>query len=168
MASSITPANGTAFGTANIKPDSDEEIVALWGQNIGDNLAYLAASPKMAIQMGPSAIYMEESSNPMQIVGSSAFLFSRFHGTLVGTFSCDVPFGANLSSAGFSAKYDGTTITSGADVDNQERPFRKAISHFPTGSDGKPIPVTVTVWGTSASSSPVELQFIGLVAWLEV
>ena len=167
MATNLGSTDGGVWNTANMKPEANDQTDALWAQNMADNTAFLAYQPKQALVMGPAAVFHDTTNKPLQIVGSSSFILDKNYGTLVGTFSADIPYGG-LTTEHYTVKYDGTTISTDSDVDDIEVPFRVPISHFPAGSQGKPIPVTISMWGTVSGNSNTELQLRGLTAWMEI
>ena len=87
MASDIT--NGVDFNKTNMKPDPDEEISALWGQNIADNTGYLYYKPELICNTTASLDiyngYTDSSGNRPRSMGTLSFRKDPSFDTIVGT-----------------------------------------------------------------------------------
>ena len=111
MASNIT--DGVSFNITNMKPDPDEEISALWGQNIADNTGYLYYKDEFAgnfhgafIQkwVGGSEIYFSNSIDDQKLFFTKTEPFDYLNGTMF--FAWD---GNHADDSGtFNISVDGT------------------------------------------------------------
>jgi len=168
MATDFGSANGTAWNTSNMKPEPDDQIDALWGQNIADDLAYIAYKPKIAIQMGPSSIWNTDNQAALLITGTQQFLYDDNYGTLCGTYNFSQA-GGIANGGDFDLYMDvGTVIKTTTDISNTRLGFRQTISHFPTGSVNKPIDISFKLAGTKQTAAVTTFTFNGLTAWFEI
>jgi len=170
MATNLGTANGTVFNTANMKPESDDQTDALWGQNLADNLAYLRINGinKPVIQMGPTLIESSASGETIEITGTQQFLFNDWIGTLCGTYNYGTYGIGAFTSDGFNAYVDrGTVITEDTGEVEKRAGFRIPISHFPAGSNGKSIDVSFTLYGELTGANQSGLILKGFTSWLE-
>ena len=163
MATNLSSANGTAYNTVNMKPDSDDQGDVLWAQNLSDNTAFSAYKKEPAFAMGPwSSGFSAASGEIKQLDGTTQYLHNKNMGTLSGT--CHFT-NTGMANESMVLKFDGTTIISDSGFSGTVIAFNHPISGFPTGSHGIPIDVTLTFFGTSDSASDI-LKFQGVNAWL--
>ena len=166
MATNLGSANGTSFNTANMKPEPNDQVDSLWGQNIADNQAYLRWRKSLAVSMGPTALRLNDDNESGEFRGTCYFIYDSSFGTLAGKLRYS--FDGNFSGAEyFRAAFDGTNIEFDTGIlSDTDVTFAKSISHFPEGSHGEPIPVTIRMYGT-ANENNVTFSFEGLTAWLQ-
>jgi len=168
MATDLSSANGTIFNTSNMKPEVDDQTDALWGQNLADNLAYLRRQNKPAAQMGPSVIESVSSGETIEITGTQQFLFSEWMGTLCGTYDYGTYGIGEFTSDGFDAYFDNGSVITEDNGDVEKRAgFRVPISHFPSGSHGKPIDISFRLFGELTTTAQSGLILKGFTSWLE-
>lgn len=102
MASSIT--SSAAFTTTNMKPAADEQIDALWGQNIADNTGYVY----YRTIPGPS-FHSGGINNAGGGTRSGTFYFRKEAGfaTMMGSISGTL---ANVTNQQIYVRINGTTV----------------------------------------------------------
>lgn len=156
MASSITSA--AAFATANMKPVPDEQIDALWGQNVADNTGFLYYRKLfgpcchligVANNLTHGTFVFEKAHGHTQFVGSlNGTVQANSYGSLTlwvnGTNVFQKVFDFTSSGVGtrFKASF-GTALTGMTDGNFYE--FSWALGANITGGD--PF-VDITTWQT--------------------
>ena len=96
-----------SFNTGNMKPESGEQIDAVWGGNIADNTAYNKYRRKPVFGMGPSIVPLSGYSQIYQEVHFPVELsFTHLHGT--GSLEFDPGSPVGIASA--DLWIDGTRV----------------------------------------------------------
>lgn len=123
MAINLGTQHGTAFNIANMKPLADEEMVALWGQNLLDNIAYLWTREVKAWDMIACGKKPGNTPTGDTFSGTAYFRQPRGHNQITGTFtkesasSGDVDFfiqGTEISQGPFT--WDSSNVAAGAEI----------------------------------------------------
>ena len=83
MASDIT--TGASFNKTNMKPSPDEEISALWGQNMADNTGFLYYHPIPVCTI--NANHEADDAVNAYAIGTVHFMKTPRFNTLVGTLT---------------------------------------------------------------------------------
>jgi hypothetical protein len=100
MANSITSV--ASFATANMKPVPDEQIDALWGQNIADNTGFLRASGQAHMNwVGTDGRATTTTSNSnLFLVGSfvNPVFIGQNHNTMCGTVDLGIQWSSIAST----------------------------------------------------------------------
>ena len=91
MALNFGTANGTRYHTTNMKPEADEQIDALWGQNLLDNYAFVWAKPEKVFEFGPSVLQLDGATESVGTIrGTSLFYYHGPRSRLDGTANINI------------------------------------------------------------------------------
>lgn len=161
MASNIT--TSAAFTGSLMRPAPDEEIDALWGQNMADNTGYLYYRPYPSVQFNLQNLGSLPAIIAGGVSGTKSFFKLPEYGTLFGSYNVDVR-GPNGATRAFFDIYVGSNkIISGTSATSQV-----FTSYFSTSiswaTKWQSIPVTVQIRHIPAANDLLtQLDFI---SWL--
>lgn len=106
MATNLGSTDSTSFNTTNMKPESGEQIDALWAQNIGDNLSYLFwGMERKAFDL---SVQNDLEGRATDVDGTAFWTKISSHDTLHGTYVFDWASTGDLGNGTFYL--DGTVI----------------------------------------------------------
>lgn len=140
MALNFGTENGTRYYTSNMKPEPDEQIDALWGQNLIDLVAFTWAKPYKVFDFAPAILTMEASGNNQSgtIIGTSKFFYQEPYTHIRGTFGYRIDKD-NTNGANGTLYIDGTVVsTVNGDTNGNYYldGFDFDCSHFKTTGNG--------------------------------
>jgi len=141
MALNFGTANGTRYHTTNMKPESNEQIDALWGQNLLDNYAFVWSQPVKVFDFAPGMFgyNLTQSNAPAGTLnGTTKFWYREPYTHIRGTLSYLIENAAGQDVAG-TIYIDGTDVAklSGNTQDTLYKVgFDFDCSHFKTTGNG--------------------------------
>lgn len=158
MATDLSESNGTAFNTNNMKPESANQTDALWGQNVGDNLASLWIRDNLlaSITLVPIKSMNQDTEGTYKFKQHAAF--GTIYGTVSGTF-----YNAAGAIDYFRLYIDGTEVLSGTLTSGGVTSFSETftfssthlthgqmydISFFMENSDEEDTRISGNIWQT--------------------
>lgn len=158
MANPIT--NTAAFATANMKPAPDEQIDALWGQNIADNTGYLYFKKVF----GPSFHLdgLNQSLTHGTFVFEKAQGHSQFAGSLNGTVQRNTYGSLTLRMNGTIVSQDLWDLSSSSTGTRVKKSFGTSLAGL---TDGVFYEFT---WAFGVSTSSYGNPFMDITTWQSI
>ena len=139
MALNFGTQNGTRYYTSNMKPEADEQIDSLWGQNLLDNYAFVWSQPVKVFDFAPGRLSaISGASLKGTLIGTTKFWYREPYTHIRGTFGYLIDEHDGLNTTG-SVYIDGTFVA-GLSGDTEDTYYKKGFdfdcSHFKTTGNG--------------------------------
>jgi len=165
MATNLGTNDGTTFSSSNMKPESDDQTDALWGQNLADDLMWLLTREQQVIN---HAALGKEQSGASGGVTDGTLTFKRLigHDKIYGTIHVNVPLNGAVVH-GITVYADGTQIADfNESASIQTSTFNWDVSAKDTApkiENGELINVVYSITSGNAVSERCDIK--GFQAW---
>jgi len=158
MATNLGTSNGTGFHVANMKPETNDQTDALWGQNLADSLMWLLTREQQVVNFSAIGAYF---SGGLTTDGTLTFKRLTGHDKIYGTLHVNVPPNGAVEH-GITIYMDGTQVADfNASASIQTSTFNWDIP--PTIDNGELINSVFTIDSGAAPSERSDIK--GFQAW---